>query len=91
MAPKPDDSSPNLGLLLDVPVSLTVELGSCKLPMREVLQLTGGSVVTLDKTAEEPVELLVNGRLLARGEVIVVDNKFGIKITELVAATPEAQ
>jgi flagellar motor switch protein FliN/FliY len=79
-----DDSQVNFGLLLDVPVSLTVELGSCKLPMREVLALANGSVVTLDKGAEEPVELLVNGKLLARGEVVVVDNKFGIKVTEII-------
>lgn len=79
-----DEQSPNFKLLLDVPVSVTVELGSCKLPMGEVLQLGTGSVVQLEKTAEEPVELFVNGKLLARGEVIVVDNRFGIKITELV-------
>ena len=79
-----EDSQVNFGLLLDVPVSLTVELGSCKLPMREVLALASGSVVTLDKVAEDPVELLVNGKLLARGEVVVVDNKFGIKVTEII-------
>ena len=80
---KSEESPTNLGLLLDVPVRLTVELGCCKLPMREVLQLTSGSVVQLEKNAEEPVELFVNGKLLARGEVIVVENRFGIKITEL--------
>lgn len=79
-----DEASPNLKLLLDVPVNVTVELGSCKLPMGEVLKLMSGSVVQLEKAAEEPVELYVNGKLLARGEVIVVDNRFGIKITELV-------
>jgi flagellar motor switch protein FliN len=82
-----EDTSPNLKLLLDVPVNVTVELGGCKLSMREVLQLNTGSVVQLEKMAEEPVDLLVNGKLLARGEVIVVDNKFGIKITELVMAS----
>jgi flagellar motor switch protein FliN/FliY len=82
-----EETPPNLGLLMDVPVSLTVELGSCKLPMKEVLQLNNGSVVQLEKIAEDPVELLVNGKLLARGEVIVVDNKFGIKITEILADT----
>jgi flagellar motor switch protein FliN len=81
-----EDSSPNLKLLLDVPVSVTVELGACKLSMREVLQLNTGSVVQLEKMAEEPVDLLVNGKLLACGEVIVVDNKFGIKITHLIAS-----
>ena len=73
----------NLSLVLDVPVSLTIELGSCQLPMREVLQLCVGSVVQLDKLAEAPVELLVNNKLVARGEVVVVENRFGIKITEL--------
>ena len=74
----------NLNLLMDVPVGLTVELGSCFLPMREVLQLCVGSVVQLDKVADAPVELNVNQKLIARGEVVVVDNKFGIKITELI-------
>ena len=80
-----EEPSPNLNILLDVPVNLTVELGSCKLSMREVLQLNSGSVVQLEKVADDPVDLLVNGKLLARGEVIVVDNRFGIKITELVS------
>ena len=70
---------------MDVPVKLTVELGSCLLPMREVLQLGVGSVVQLDKIADEPVQLSVNRKLVARGEVVVVENRFGIKITELVA------
>jgi flagellar motor switch protein FliN/FliY len=74
----------NLERLMDVPVSLTVELGSTQLPMREVLQLNVGSVVQLDKLADEPVELRVNRKLVARGEVVVVENRFGIKITELV-------
>jgi flagellar motor switch protein FliN len=81
------ETSANLDLVLDVPVSLTVELGCCKLPMREVLQFNIGSVVQLDKPADAPVELLVNGRLIARGEVVVVENRFGIKITELVGAS----
>jgi len=73
----------NLDILLDVPVQLTVELGSCHLPMRDVLQLTVGSVVQLDKAADSPVELQVNEKLIARGEVVVVENRFGLKITEL--------
>jgi flagellar motor switch protein FliN/FliY len=76
----------NLEMLLDVPVSLTVELGACQLPMRDVLQLNVGSVVQLDKVADAPVELHVNQKLVARGEVVVVDNRFGIKITELIGA-----
>lgn len=80
------DYPPNLDLLLDVPVGLTVELGSCHLPMRDVLNLNIGSIVQLDKVADTPVELRVNDKLIARGEVVVVENRFGIKITELVGA-----
>lgn len=74
----------NLNLVLDVPVSLTIELGGCKLPMREVLQLTVGSVVQLDKPADAPVELSVNGKLIARGEVVVIEDRYGVKITEVI-------
>lgn len=76
----------NLSLVLDVPVSLTIELGSCQLPMKEVLQLNIGSVVQLDKPADAPVELSVNGKLIARGEVVVVEDRFGVKITEVVGS-----
>jgi flagellar motor switch protein FliN/FliY len=81
-------ANPNLDLILDVPVKLTVELGSCQMPMREVLELAVGSVVQLDKVADEPVQLSVNRKLVARGEVVVVENQFGIKIIELVGSTP---
>jgi len=84
------NANPNLDLILDVPVKLTVELGSCQMPMREVLELTVGSVVQLDKVADEPVQLSVNRKLVARGEVVVVENQFGIKIIELVGSTPSA-
>src|SRR5688572_10009458 len=85
---KPSTDMPaNLNLFLDVPVGVTVQLGSCQLSMREVLQLNPGSVVQLDKLADAPVEVLVNDKLVARGEVVVVENKFGIKITELVGAS----
>ena len=73
----------NLNLVLDVPVSLTIELGSCQLPMKEVLQLDVGSIVQLDKPADAPVELSVNGKLIARGEVVVIEDRFGVKITEV--------
>ena len=73
----------NLNIVLDVPVSLTIELGSCQLPMREVLQLNIGSVVQLDKPADAPVELSVNGKLIARGEVVVIEDRYGVKITEV--------
>ena len=80
------ENSSNLNLVLDVPVSLTIELGGCKLPMREVLALNVGSVVQLDQAADAPVELSVNGKLIARGEVVVVDDSYGIKILELFGA-----
>ncbi len=80
--------TPGLNLVLDVPVMLTVELGSCQLPMKDVLQLNVGSVVQLDKPAGAPVELSVNGKVIARGEVVVVEDRFGVKITELIGATP---
>lgn len=79
----------NLDILLDVPVTLTVELGSCQLPMREVLHLAIGSVVQLDKPAGTPVELRANHKLVARGEVVVVEDQLGIRITEL--ANPVSQ
>ena len=80
----------NLNIVLDVPVSLTIELGSCQLPMKEVLQLNVGSVVQLDKPADAPVELSVNGKLIARGEVVVIEDRFGVKITEVIGGTAPA-
>lgn len=82
----PTEVPPNLDILLDVPVRLTVELGACQLPMREVLQLNAGSVVQLDKPAGTPVELRANQKLVARGEVVVVEDRLGIRITELAHA-----
>jgi flagellar motor switch protein FliN/FliY len=73
----------NLDLLMDVPVRLTVELGSCMMPMREVLQLANGSVIQLDKIADAAVDLYANQKLVAQGEVVVVDDQFGIKITKI--------
>jgi flagellar motor switch protein FliN/FliY len=73
----------NLELLLDVKVKLTVELGACQMSMRDVLQLNPSSVVKLDKTAQTPVDLYANQKRIARGEVVVVDDSYGIKIIEL--------
>jgi flagellar motor switch protein FliN/FliY len=78
----------NLNIVLDVPVSLTIELGGCQLPMREVLQLAIGSVIQLDKAADAPVELSINGKLIARGEVVVIEERFGVKITEVIGRSP---
>jgi flagellar motor switch protein FliN/FliY len=73
----------NLDVVLDIPVKLAVELGTCHLPMREVLQLGPGSVVQLEKQADTPVDIYVNQKLVARGEVVVVEERFGIKVTEV--------
>jgi len=78
----------NLEMLLDVRVKLTIELGSCQMPLREVLQLAAGSVVKLDQAAQHPVGLYVNQKQIARGEVVVVNDCYGVKITELFGATP---
>jgi flagellar motor switch protein FliN/FliY len=77
-----------LDIVLDVKVKVTVQLGSCQLPMREVLELTPGSVVQLMQHASDPVGLYINDKLVAYGEVVVVEDNFGIKITELVGSTP---
>ncbi len=75
----------SLEFLLDVPIKLTVELGSCQISMRDLLQLNVGSVVQLDKSANASVDLFVNQKLVARGEVVVVEENFGIKITEIIS------
>ncbi|MGD0060194.1 MAG: flagellar motor switch protein FliN [Verrucomicrobiia bacterium] len=80
------ETLPNLSLLLDVGVKVAVELGGCQMPMREVLQLAAGSVVQLDKASDAPVDLYVSGKLFARGEVVVVDGRIGVRVTELVGA-----
>lgn len=82
-----DPSSPNLDVLMEVPVKVTVELGSCMMPMKDVLQLAAGSVVQLDKVAEAPVDLYVNQRRIALGEVVVVEDQFGIKITKILGSS----
>ena len=73
----------NLNILLDVKLQLTVELGKTELPIKKVLELTKGSIVTLNKAAGEPVELYANGNLIAYGEVVVIEDNFGLRITHI--------
>ena len=73
----------NLNILLDVKLQLTVELGKTELPIKKVLELTKGSIVTLNKAAGEPVELYANGKLIAYGEVVVIEDNFGLRITHI--------
>jgi len=77
--------SPELERLYDVPVELAVEIGRTQMTIRETLALGPGSIVTLDRLAGEPVDLLVNGKPIARGEVVVIDEEFGLRVTEVVA------
>ena len=75
----------NLKLILDVPLEVTVELGSTRMRIKEILELGVGSVIELDKLASDPVDVYVNGKLIARGEVVVIDESFGIKITDIIS------
>jgi flagellar motor switch protein FliN/FliY len=70
-------------MLLDVPLRVTVELGRTRMKIRDVLSLVPGSIVELEKLAGEPVDILVNGKEIARGEVVVIDEEFGVRITDI--------
>lgn len=74
----------NLGLIMDVPLSVSVEIGKSKRRLKDVLNFTNGTVVELDKAADAPVDIIVNGQLIARGEVVVIDDNFGVRISEIV-------
>lgn len=79
--------NPALDFLMDVPLVVTVELGRRRIPINELLQMGKGSVIELEKVAGEPLDLRVNDRLVARGEAVVVNDKFGVRLTEVVSAT----
>ncbi len=79
-----DPSVQDINMVLDIPVQLSVELGRTKVPIKYILQLAQGSVVELDALAGEPMDVLVNGYLIAQGEVVVVNDKFGIRLTDVV-------
>jgi flagellar motor switch protein FliN/FliY len=78
---------PNLDVILDIPVSISMEVGSTEISIRNLLQLNQGSVVELDRLAGEPLDVLVNGTLIAHGEVVVVNEKFGIRLTDVISPT----
>lgn len=84
----PQDNPPTTSknLVMDIPVSLSVELGQTQMEVREVLNLGAGSVIELNKLQEEPVDLRINGRLIARGEVVLIKNNLAVKISELIGA-----
>ena len=84
-------AEPNLNLLLDIPLKVTVELGRTKKQIREILELTQGSIIELDKLAGEPVDILVNNKLIAKGEVVVIDENFGVRVTDIVSQAERFQ
>ena len=79
-------SAENLEAILDIPVTMAMEIGRTQISIRNLLQLTQGSVVSLDRLAGEPMDVLVNGTLVAHGEVVVINEKFGIRMTDVVSA-----
>lgn len=83
-------SDSNIGMIMDVPLQVTVELGRTRKLIREILELAPGSVVELDKLAGEPVDILVNGKIVAKGEVVVIDENFGVRITGIVSMQERA-
>lgn len=80
----PQEQSKNLDLLMNVPLKVTAELGTAKMLVQDILKLGAGSIVELDRLAGGPVDLLVNDKLVARGEVVAIDENFGVRVTELI-------
>lgn len=85
------ETQQNLEFILDISLSVSARLGSTKMMVRDLLQLGHGSIVELDKLAGEPLEILVNDKMIARGEVVVVNEKFGVRLTEVVSAMERVQ
>ncbi len=79
-----NDDAPDLDVILDIPVEISMQVGSTSISIRNLLQLNQGSVIELDRLAGEPLDVLVNGTLVAHGEVVVVNEKFGIRLTDVV-------
>jgi flagellar motor switch protein FliN/FliY len=82
----PADESANMNVILDIPVQISMEIGRTKISIRNLLQLNQGSVVELDRLAGEPLDVLVNGTLIAHGEVVVINEKYGIRLTDVISA-----
>ena len=80
-----DGASPDLDVILDIPVTISMEVGRTSITIRNLLQLNQGSVIELDRLAGEPLDVLVNGTLIAHGEVVVVNEKFGIRMTDVIS------
>ncbi|THB69433.1 MAG: flagellar motor switch protein FliN [Desulfovibrio sp.] len=83
--PRPDDHKRELDFILDIPLDVSAELGRTRLLINELLQLGQGSVIELNKLAGEPLEIYVNGKLVARGEAVVINEKFGVRLTDIIS------
>ncbi len=86
-----EDHTRHLDFLMNVPLQITAELGKCKMKVRDILNLGNGSVVELDRLAGNPVDVLVQDRLVARGEVVAIDENFGVRITELMQSATDVR
>ena len=84
-------TTPELDVILDIPVSISMEVGNTQIPIRNLLQLNQGSVIELDRLAGEPLDVLVNGTLIAHGEVVMVNDKFGIRLTDVISQAERIQ
>ncbi|MEW6271531.1 MAG: flagellar motor switch protein FliN [Thermodesulfobacteriota bacterium] len=90
-APVPEEEHRSIDLLLDVPLSVTVELGRARMPVRQLLALGAGAVVELTKAAGEPLDVLINGKPVARGEAVMVNDRFGVRLTEVVSPSERVE
>ena len=86
-SPGPPEDELNIDVILDVPVTLSMEIGRTQIAIRNLLQLNQGSIVELDRFAGEPLDVLVNGTLIAHGEVVVINDKFGIRLTDVISVS----
>jgi len=84
-APMMDEQDINLDVILDVPITISVEIGRTQVPIRDLLRYSQGSVIELDRLVSEPLDVLVNNTLIAHGEVVVVDDQFGIRLTDVIS------
>jgi flagellar motor switch protein FliN/FliY len=88
VSPEASNERNKLDVLMHVTLQLTVELGTCTMSVAEVLELGSGSIVELDRKVDEPIDLHVNGRVVARGEVVAIEDNFGVRVTDLIQTAP---
>ncbi len=88
--PKPEGANPNIEVILDVPVTLSLEVGRTEMSVGKLLRLSQGAVVELDRNAGEPLDVMVNGALVAHGEIVVVNDKFGIRLIDVINPAEQA-